>query len=63
MSSLLNVSNASRRPEEFSLKDIEVFVESEEQKWFKRTHVGKFLGIVVKSLDSQSSGPVFKSPG
>ena len=46
MSSLLNVSNdASGRPEEFSLKDIEVFVDSEEQKWFKRAHVGKLLGI------------------
>ena len=46
MSSLLNVSNdASGRPEEFSLKDIEVFVDSEEQNWFKRAHVGKFLGI------------------
>ena len=46
MSSLLNVSNdASGRPEEFSLKDIEVFVDSEEQNWFKRAHMGKFLGI------------------
>ena len=45
MSSLLNVSNASNKPEEFSLKDIEVFVDSREQNWFKRAHVGKFLGI------------------
>ena len=46
MSSLLNISDdASRKPEEFSLKDIEVFVDSEEQNWFKRAHVGKFLGI------------------
>ena len=46
MSSLLNVSNdASRKPEKFSLKDIEVIVDSKEQKWFKRAHVGKFLGI------------------
>ena len=46
MSSFLNVSNdASRKSEEFSLKDIEVFVDSDEQKWFKRVHVGKFLGI------------------
>ena len=45
-SSLLNVSNdASRKSEEFSLKDIGVFIDSEEQKWFKRAHVGKFLGI------------------
>ena len=45
MSSLLNVSNASNKCEEFSLKDIEMFVESEEQNWFKQAHVGKFLGI------------------
>ena len=45
MSSLLNASNDSRKPEEFSLKDIEVSVDSEEQNWFKRAHVGKFLGI------------------
>ena len=45
MSSLLNVSNDSSKPEEFRLKDIEVFVDSVEQNWFKRTHVGKFLGI------------------
>ena len=43
MSSLLNVSNGSR-PEEFSLKDIEVLVDSKERNWFKRAHVGKFLG-------------------
>ena len=46
MSSLLNVSNdASRKSEEISVKDIELFVDSDEQKWFKRAHVGKFLGI------------------
>ena len=43
-SSLLNVSDdASRKPEEFSLNDIEVFVDSKEQNWFKRAHMGKFL--------------------
>ena len=55
MSSLLNVSNdASRKPEEFSRKDIEVFVDSEEQNWFKQAHVGKFLGIedIWTSLNS-----------
>ena len=31
MSSLLNVSNGSSKSEEFSLKDIEVFLASEEQ--------------------------------
>ena len=44
-SSLLNVSNDTSKPEEFSLKDIEVFVDSEKQNWFRRAHVGKFLGI------------------
>ena len=46
MSSLLNVSNVSNESEEFSLKDIEAIVDSKEQNWFKRAHVGKFLGIV-----------------
>ena len=45
MSSVLNVSNDSDKPEEFSIKDIEVFVDSEEQKWFKGAHVGKFVGL------------------
>ena len=45
MSSLLNVSNANSKPEEFSLKDIEVFLDSEEQNWFKRAAVVKILGI------------------
>ena len=44
MSSLLIVSNANSKSEEFSLKDIEVFVDSEEQNWFQRAHVGKYLG-------------------
>ena len=55
MSSLLNVSDyASRKPEEFSLKDIEVFVDSEEQNWFKRAQVGKFLGI--KDIQTSLNG-------
>ena len=45
MSSVLNVSNAISKSEELSIKDIEVFVDSEEQNWFKRAHVGKLLGI------------------
>ena len=58
MSSLLNVSNASNKPEEFSLNDIEVIVDSEGENWFKRAHVGKFLGLAkvlmsVKGLDTQ----------
>ena len=46
MSSLLNVSNASNESEEFSLKDIEMVVDNKEQNWFKRAHLGKFLGLV-----------------
>ena len=45
MTSLFNVSNANSKPMEFSLKGIEVFVDSEEQNWFKQAHVGKLLGI------------------
>ena len=45
MSSVLNVSNANSKSEEFSLKDIEMLVDSEEQNWFKRTHVGIYLEI------------------
>ena len=45
-SSLLNVSNdASSKSGEFRLKDIEVFIDSREQNWFKKAHVGTFLGI------------------
>ena len=49
----MNVSNDSSKPEEFSFKDIEVFVDSDEQNWFERAHVGKFLGIedIQKSLN------------
>ena len=45
MSSVLNISNANSKPEEFSLNDIEMLVDSEEQNWFKRAHVGKSLGL------------------
>ena len=45
MSSLLNVSNGSSNPKEFSPEDIEVLVDSEEQNWFKLAHIGKFLGL------------------
>ena len=56
--SLLNVSNAGSKPEEFSLNDIEVVVDSEGENWFKRAHVGKFLGfakilISVEGLATQ----------
>ena len=42
---LLNVSYDSNGSEQFSLKDIEVIIDSEEQKWFKRAHVRIFLGL------------------
>ena len=45
MSSLLNVSNASNESEVFSLKEIEVLVDSGDQNWFKRAHIGQYLGI------------------
>ena len=45
MFSVLNASNDSSKSEEFSLKDIEIFVDSEEQNWFKRAHEVKFLGL------------------
>ena len=44
-STLLNVPNMSNKSKEFSLKDIEVLVDSEEQNWFKRAYVGKYLGL------------------
>ena len=46
MSSVLNVSNDSSKPQEFSIKDIEMLVDNKKQNWFKRAHVGKFLGLV-----------------
>ena len=45
MSSVLNVSKGSGKPEEFSHKSIEVLVGNREQNWFKRAHIGQFLGI------------------
>ena len=45
MSSVLNISNANSKPEEFSLNDIEMLVDSEEQNWIKRAHVAKSLGL------------------
>ena len=46
MSYVFNVSNGSSKSEEFSLKDIEMFVDNKEENWFKRAHVVKFLGLV-----------------
>ena len=39
MSSVFNVSNGSSKSEEFSFKDIEIFVDNKEENWFKRAHV------------------------
>ena len=44
-SSLLNVSNGSSKSEDFTLNDIEVLVDNKEQNWFKRAHIGQYLGI------------------
>ena len=41
MSFLLNVSNGRSKSEQFSIKDIEMLVDSEKQNWFKQAHVGK----------------------
>ena len=53
---MLNVSNDRSKSEEFNLNNTEMIVDSEEQNWFKWTHVGKFLGLKlidtsVESLD------------
>ena len=42
MPSVLSVSN-----EEFSPKDIENFLDNEDQNWVKRTHVRNFLGLEI----------------
>ena len=39
-SSLLNDSNASNNPEEINLDNVEVLVDSGDQNWFKRAHIG-----------------------
>ena len=58
MSSLLSVSNTSNEYEEFSLKDIEVLVDSDGENWFKRAHIIRYLGLAkilksVEGLDTQ----------
>ena len=45
MFSVLNISNAKSKPEEFRIKDIEMLVASEEQNWFKSAHVGTLVGL------------------
>ena len=54
MSSVLKVSNSSSKSEEFNLNNIQVLVDSEEQKWFKWAHVGKVLGL--KHIDTSVEG-------
>ena len=44
MSSVLNVLNGSKL-EELSLNNIEVLIDSGDQRWFKRAHIGWYLGI------------------
>ena len=57
MPSLLNVSNDSRKPEEFSLNDIEVLLDSEGENWFKRAHIGKCLGLakILMSVEGRDT--------
>ena len=54
MSSVLSISNGSSKSEEFNHNDIEVLVDSEEQKWFKQVQVGKFLGL--RHIDTSKEG-------
>ena len=54
----MNASNASSKPQEFSLKDIEVLVDSGAENWFKRARIGRYLGLAkilisVEGLDTQ----------
>ena len=45
MSSVLNVSNGSSKTEEFSIKVTEMIVDNKKQNCFKRSHIGRYLGI------------------
>ena len=36
----VNDSNASNNPEEINLDNVEVLVDSGDQNWFKRAHIG-----------------------
>ena len=44
-------SNGSSKSEEFNLNNIEVLVDSEEQKWFKRAQVKTSLGLRQTSVE------------
>ena len=62
MPSVLNISNGSSKSEEFSLNDIEVLVDSEEQNCFKRAHTGQYLGIArIITLTSKLSEEEIRS--
>ena len=63
MSSLLNVSNDSSKPEEFSLKDIEVLADNKEQNWFKRAHIGRYLGIARTTTSTSNYQKKIKDLG
>ena len=64
MSSVLNVSNDSGKHQGFSIKDTEMFVYSKEQVWFKRAHVGKFLGLLhIHRSTSRLADKDQKKPG
>ena len=43
--SLLNSTSNNSKSEEFSLKDIELFVDSKKQPWFHQAHTKQYLGI------------------
>ena len=64
MSSVLNVSNDSGKHQGFSIKDTEMLVYSKEQVWFKRAHVGKFLGLLhIHRSTSRLADEDQKKPG
>ena len=52
----MNDTNASNESEEISLKDNEVLVDNGDQNWFKRAHIGQYLGIacIITSTDKLS---------
>ena len=53
---MLDVPNASSNHEKFNIKDIEVVVDKKGHNWFKRAHIGGYLGIarIITSIDKQS---------
>ena len=59
MFSVLNDSNESSKPEELSIKDIEMLVDREEQNWIRRAHVG--LEDIRTSLNGLKKCEMFTS--